>query len=127
MKLEKEGILDKIILKNDGVQSYFGLKIYTKLSRKEWKNLTKHIDQKAKLTLEVEEPILDDAERKYLSGVIRPFRDDVKCILKYDAMNKEWLIIKTKDCNMPFPQFKKGTMYKNLELNKEYTLEELGL
>ena len=26
--------------------------------------------------------ILDDVERKYLKGVIKPFRDKVKCIIK---------------------------------------------
>ena len=80
-----------------------------------------------KITFEVEEPILDEVERKYLSGVIRPFRDRVRAILKYGLENTEWIIIKTRDYNIPFPYFKKGTMYKKMVLNKEYTLEELGL
>ena len=32
-----------------------------------------------------------------------------------------------KNDNTLLPCFKKGTMYKNMVINKEYTLEELGL
>ncbi len=83
-----------------------------------------------KLTLEVEEPILDDAERKYLSGVIRPFRDKVSNVIKRSNIecSDEWISIRLiNSATMIFPTFKKRTMYKNLKLNKEYTLEELGL
>ncbi len=123
MKLEKETIITNV--KRNAV--YFTLICNSVLSQKEYEKFCDFMNRKVKLTLEVEEPILDDAERKYLSGVIRPFRNRIKCILKYNAMNKEWIIIKTNDFNMPFPQFKKGSMYKGMELNKEYSLEELGL
>ena len=82
---------------------------------------------KAKLIIELPKPILDDVERKYLSGVIRPFRSEVYTILKYRCKKTEWIILKTRTCNIPFPPFKKGTMYKGMELNKEYTLEDLNL
>ena len=87
-----------------------------------------------KLTLEVEEPILDDEERKYLSGVIRPFRDKVVGIYKYNSVLSDYEEIAVDTCAdyncnhmTHLPPFKKSTMYKNMELNKEYSLEDLGL
>ena len=88
--------------------------------------------KKIKLTLEVEEPILDEEERKYLSSVIRPFRDRIKFIRKNCIYGQEYINVvynsKFKDdTNFCLPLFESGTMYKNMELNKEYILEELGL
>ena len=88
--------------------------------------------KKIKLTLEVEKPILDEAERKYLSGVIRPFRDRIKFIRKNCIYGQEYINVvynsKFKDdTNFCLPLFEPNTMYKNMELNKQYTLEELGL
>ena len=83
-----------------------------------------------KLTLEVEEPILDDAERKYLSGFIKPFRDEIEYIRKVpnEYYKAEHLVIYFKDnMNMPFPYFKKGSMYKGMKVDKNYTLKGLGL
>ena len=84
--------------------------------------------KKLKLTLEIEEPILDEAERKYLSGVIRPFINEIGYIMKVNTQCGEYIKItfKNDEC-IVFPYFKKGSMYKGMELNKEYTLEELGL
>lgn len=75
-----------------------------------------------------EEPILDDIEKEYLSIVIRPFREKVKYIVKRNTLiEKEYIAINFKDNSGCLPDFKKNTMYKNMELNKYYTLEELGL
>lgn len=80
---------------------------------------------------EYKPPILDDVEKAYLSAVIKPFRKDVEWIEKierYDGKN-EYIHITVKrneDC-CELPTFKKGTMYKGMEANKVYTLEELGL
>lgn len=74
-----------------------------------------------------EAQILDDAEKRYLRGVIRPFRKEVKSIRKLSAVS-EWIVIEMKshqETNLP--KFKKGTMYQGMEGNKKYTLEELGL
>lgn len=84
---------------------------------------------------EIKKPILDEVEKEYLSAVIKPFRDRVKCIVKRDYEMKyenEYIFIVFDDdgcmqIKMCFPSFKKGTMYKGMELNKNYTLEELGL
>jgi hypothetical protein len=75
--------------------------------------------------------ILTEREKTYLSAVIKPFRKDVEWIEKierYDGEN-EYIHITVKrneDC-CELPTFKKGTMYKGMEANKVYTLEELGL
>lgn len=73
--------------------------------------------------------ILTDKEKAYLSAVIKPFREKVKCVykicLKIDE--REYLEISLKNGVISFPFFTKDTMYKGMEVNKNYTLEELGL
>ena len=72
--------------------------------------------------------ILDYAEKRYLSEVIRPFREDVIAIEKLEApAGKEYISIFLKDDGMHFPYFAKDTRYSGLELEKKYTPEELGL
>ena len=76
----------------------------------------------------VEKEILDDKERKYLSNVIKPFRDKVEYIIKFDLLPEEYIsICLPKHERIDLPCFKRGTMYKGMEIEKEYTLEELGL
>ena len=78
--------------------------------------------------------ILDEAEKRYLKQVIRPYKD-VKSIQKYIFSNKRlakiqiWVPdIRGTGCwSIDLPPFKKDTMYKNMEDNKPYTTEELGL
>ena len=82
------------------------------------------------LEQEYKPPILDDVEKAYLSAVIKPFRKDVKYIKKMDYVirAKEYLLIKMRDLSTAaLPLFEKETMYKGMEANKAYTLEELGL
>ena len=76
--------------------------------------------------------VLDKVEKEYLNAVIAPFRSKVIFIKKrVDIHDYEYLGIKIDENwfehTMNFPNFKAGTMYKGMELNKEYTLEELGL
>lgn len=79
------------------------------------------------------EDILDAKEKEYLSNVIKPFRNRIEYIKKNALLGekKETIIINYIDICYPneiyFPSFEKGTMYKNMESNKEYTLTELGL
>ena len=79
----------------------------------------------------VKMPILDDVERKYLAGVIRPFRGDVESICKCETYNgkKEYLTISffSTVSDMYFPDYPIGTMYKGMVLNRKYSIEELGL
>ena len=82
------------------------------------------------LDMEHDEKILNDAERQYLSAVIRPFRNKVLDIRKSRLVdvNEEYISIHSIKCNFTcLPNFKRGTMYKGMEPDHGYTLEELGL
>lgn len=74
-----------------------------------------------------EEPILDDKEKEYLGNVIRPFKDEVNALVKMAILKRKYICIKLENECVYLPYFNKDTMYKNMELNTEYTLEELGL
>jgi len=86
------------------------------------------ITQKEKWTWVRKEDILDKEEHDYLEAVIKPFRDKVIWIKKEQLFSIEYLTINFGSASpMFFPDFKTGTMYKGMEAEKEYTLEELGL
>lgn len=95
-------------------------------------NLFKQIRRKQKpiLIRDIYDPrILDDAERRYLEGVIRPL-PNVSYIKKVETPSKQYEYINVwfMDGELTnFPRFKAGTMYEGMEPNREYTLEELGL
>lgn len=80
---------------------------------------------------EYKPPILDDVEKAYLSAVIKPFRKNIECIEKIKTYygEKEYIYITMKKnydfCELPV--FEKGKMYKGMETDKAYTVEELGL
>lgn len=79
---------------------------------------------------EAKELILNEAEKNYLSAVIEPFRDKVKYISKQKNFDKlmEFIHIDLSDGDVAdFPNFKAGTMYRGMEVDKYYTLQELGL
>lgn len=94
----------------------------------------KFLDQK----IEIEVPdILDEKEKEYLGNVIKPFRDRVTKIAKLETITGGafYICIFIKS-NVPsalsfntieLPAFAKNTMYKNMQFDVEYTLEELGL
>ena len=73
--------------------------------------------------------ILDEAEKRYLRAVIRPFKDRVEYINKQAGHGgQEFIHIDISyfdSVNLPY--FEKGTMYKKMGLSKKYTVEELGL
>ena len=98
----------------------------TYLVNKGHKNL---IDFFSWLEQEYKPPILDDVEKAYLSAVIKPFRKDVECIVKYMfSEEKEFLAISLHNGEeMILPNFIRRTMYKGMKLRKAYTLKELGL
>ncbi len=78
---------------------------------------------------ECDPKILTDEEKAYLSAVIKPFRKDVECIVKYMfSEEKEFLTICVcNDADIILPNFIRETMYKGMKHGKEYTLKELGL
>ena len=77
--------------------------------------------------------ILDEAEKRYLTNIIRPFKDQVIAIAKRSANYGEFIDIMIDegdigDCgNIYLPYFKPDKMYKNMKVNREYTLDQLGL
>ena len=78
--------------------------------------------------IKIPKPILTDKEKEYLSAVIKPFRDKVISISKKSANYGEFidiLIDEAEDIYLPY--FKPGKMYQGMGVNREYTLEELGL
>ncbi len=81
--------------------------------------------------LEIEKPILDDVEKHYLESVLRPFKNDVIYVKKTLNHNYEHIVYKVKTFYgynfHSFPDLKKHTMYKGMEVGKRYTIEELGL
>ena len=83
---------------------------------------------------EYEEPVLDEKEKEYLSAVIKPFRDRVVYIRKVKICEcNQFISMKVKrydeDSNeyIDLPYFRENTMYVNMEVGKEYNLEDLGL
>ena len=82
------------------------------------------------LDMKHKEQILDDVEKRYLSSVIRPFKDEIQSIEKSRnwANNSDRLYFNMKNRDIFYlPNFKLGTMYKGMEPDKEYALDELGL
>lgn len=91
--------------------------------------------------IEIETDILSEKEKEYLKSIIRPFKDRVEYIDKKkggnctDSSTFYYIAITiksiTSDCvneTICFPFFEpESKMYEGMELNKEYTLKELGL
>ena len=84
---------------------------------------------KFEIIYEAPKPILNKEEIEYLEAVLKPFRNKIKCVVKFSCVNDEFISVMFNDRDdvFEFPLFKKDTMYKGMQLNKEYTLEELGL
>ena len=84
------------------------------------------------LDKEHDEKILNDSEKKYLSAVIKPFRDRVSYICKLNSLERygfQCIDIGFTDesIDMELPIFESGTMYKGMKFAHTYTLEELGI
>lgn len=73
--------------------------------------------------------ILDEEEKRYLEGVIRPFRNKVTYIKKIgnSLELEEFITIQLKNEVIDLPYFKPNTMYKGMGIDKSYNLKELGL
>lgn len=76
-----------------------------------------------------EPPILDEKEKEYLKAVVRPWRDKIVFIYKFQNYLGEriGMSLKGNDTSIFFPFFEKGAMYAGMELERPYTLEELGI
>ena len=123
---DSEGSYGKVTITcddNGPTNQFFMINTITKIVRPHYGTL-----------YEAPKQILDQKEKEYLEAVIRPFRDRVLFISKHTFFNRpyEWLKIKLKDEELniedfDLPNFNEHTMYKGIELDKEYTLDELGL
>lgn len=93
----------------------------------------KFLDQE----IEIEIPdIITKEEKKYLENVIKPLKNKVRSITKRQSENSTIAYIHISidnsdiDCsfdNITLNYSKADTAYANMELNREYKLEELGL
>ena len=116
-KLDEEGL----IFWEEGCQKWLGSE-----------GLSSLLTGKAKI-VKLPKQILTDSEKRYLSNVIEPFRDRVKYITKTENSLGEYIAIHSRlyigwrsDVTL-LPEFERGAMYKGMEMNKRYNLEELGL
>lgn len=79
---------------------------------------------------ERKEELLDETEKKYLTDVIRPFRKRIQFIQKkkeITEINPYIRIVCEDNDKLVFPYITDNSMYKGMEVNKKYTLKELGL
>lgn len=75
-------------------------------------------------------PVLDEKEREYLSSVIKPFRNRVTWIRKwFNGIDYQIIISLDQAGNLlQLPRFPLSfEMYKGMDSNKRYSLQELGL
>lgn len=122
-------------INNYGEMSVFAVDGYNGYSLKEVKEsgwLITKVERPVKYETiyEAPKPILDKEEKAYLEAVIKPFKTKVLCIKRcLSAFDCEFIYIryKTQLITTTLPEYKRGTMYKGMKLNKEYTLDELGL
>lgn len=88
--------------------------------------------------LEEVKDILDKEEKEYLSNIIKPFRDRVNLIRKSDSKLADDIYYKVIEISIKslIPYWKnevivlpafKSNLYSDMEIDKKYTLEELGL
>jgi hypothetical protein len=92
--------------------------------------------------IELVQEILTEEEKNFLSTVIKPFKDRIISIRKQEKVTGAEEFIRTGGVTgveefieifhgygypLDFPKFEEGKYYKNMEVGKEYTLEELGL
>ena len=77
--------------------------------------------------------LLDCIDRKYFNNFLRPFKDNIQYITKTEGFAYSCEFIQITHLNnfhsshIYLPEFKAGTMFKKLELDKQYTLDDLDL
>lgn len=85
---------------------------------------------------EAPKEILTKEEKEWLENFLRPFKDRVKSICKFNiwvaGRYNEFIriiyqSIRDGEERLDLPEYKSGTMYKDMEQDKKYTLDELGL
>lgn len=100
-------------------------KAFTIFKWNEWNELAKKHNNRL-----IKKLVLDGSEREYLRVVLRPFKKDIQCVVKYALIGypREFLAVKMNGkSDWYFPSFPIGTMYQGMQESKEYTLKDLGL
>ena len=84
--------------------------------------------------IKLPKPVLTDEEKEYLSNMVKPWTNKIKTITNYwgtgNCVNEFIQICYIQDgfnYYMSLPQFERGSMYKGMELERDYSLEELDL
>lgn len=81
--------------------------------------------------VKIPESILTEQERHYLSSVVRPFREKIQHISKLSSKDGESICIDIRydweEDSIMLPKFAAGTLYKGMEIGKEYSVKDLGL
>ena len=81
--------------------------------------------------VKISESILTEQERNYLSQVIKPFREKILHISKLSSKDGESICIDIRynweEDSILLPRFATGTLYKGMEIGKEYSVKDLGL
>ena len=122
---------DKIYFKNHptiivGMRQANGMKV--KNLEKKYGKIEKIQRAPVYATIYKHKEILDDAEKRYLKAVIRPYKGQINCIKKTSGFRGEYIdIVLTNNEDIALPYFEHNTMYKGMDIDKEYTVKELGL
>ena len=124
----KNQLWDEIPMIDDDILTMVRFKngnAFTFFKWNEWNELAKKHNSRL-----LRKWLLDDGEREYLRVVLKPFKKDIECVVKYASIGYpyEYLVVKMKGkSNWCFPMFPIGTMYQGMEESKEYSLKDLGL
>ena len=83
---------------------------------------------------EYNDDILNEEEKPYLENILKPYKNRVDFVMKEcigDYYERIVICVSVKNKSfknyIAFPYFNKGTMYKGMEIDKKYTVNELGL
>ncbi len=116
LKIKNDDFEWDIVKVNNDVENsngYLNSALYGVFKRNKW-------------TWEEPKEILTDKEKEYLKAVCKPF--DVEYIVKYTIFDgEEYISISLTEEVFHLPSFEQNTMYKGMEIDREYTLEELGI
>ena len=117
-KSELQSIIDKL--------ENINKKLYSKTISN--RDKIAHLKREIMSLKEENKQILDNAEKRYLENVIRPFKDRVISVIKENDFGEDYIKIDLNNGDTAsLPNFVKGTMYKGMKKEKKYTLKELGL
>ena len=99
-----DDILTLVCFKNGNAFTFFKWDEWNELAKKHNERLLKKW-------------VLDDGEREYLRVVLRPFKKDIQCVVKYALFGypREFLAVKMNGkSDWYFPSFPIGTMYQGI-------------